>query len=354
MFIVDAHLDLAYNALRYGRDLLQPVAEIRQAESKKPGSEGMATVSFPTLRQGGVGLVFGTLFVGPAGHSLFKPGEPMVYSTPDEAHQLAQQQLDYYHRLADDVDYIRLVTDLTSLEEVLASHQDGQEPLLGIVPLMEGADPIRQPAEAELWYERGLRLVGPAWDDTRYSPGAWRSGGGLTKEGRHLLEMLAGLGIILDLTHMSEEASLQALDSYEGRIVASHSNARALVPSARQLGDLQIRRVAERDGVIGIVLCNSFLKGNHPRGGPKHEVTLEHVLAHVDYICQLVGDANHVGIGSDFDGGFGVNDIPAELNSSADLRLVGEALKTHGYSEADVANVMGGNWLTILRAALPG
>jgi membrane dipeptidase len=350
VFIVDAHLDLAYNAIRHKRNLLKPVAEIRKAEAGKPHPNGISLVSFPDLRKANVGLVFGTIFVMPAGGKFATAGDgPLAYHTAEQAHQLGQKQLDYYHRLADDVDYIQLVRDISELDEVIASYQEGQKRLVGIVPLMEGADPIREPAEAEMWYERGLRIIGPAWDDTRYSPGAWRAGGPLTKEGHQLLEVMASFGFILDLTHMSEEASLTCMDKYDGTIIATHSNARALVPSDRQLSDAQIKGIAERDGVIGIVLANGFLKADHPRGAPKEAVTLEHVVAHIDYICQVIGDASHIGLGSDFDGGFGVETVPAEINNVSDLPLIGKALRERGYSEEDVAGFMGQNWLRILR-----
>jgi membrane dipeptidase len=351
--IVDAHLDLAYNALQHNRNLVKPVAEVRRAERGNPTVErrGTAIVTLPELRAAGVGLVFGTLFASPAG-GRFTEEDEQVYRNPDEAYALGMAQLDYYHRLADEVDYVRLVGDVAGLDEVLASYQgDESGRLLGIVPLMEGADPIREPAEAELWYERGLRLIGLSWDDTRYSPGAWGEGGPLTREGRSLLESLAGLGYVMDLTHMAEVASMQVLDSYPGPVIASHSNARALVPMNRQLSDQQIRGIAERDGVIGIVLANAFLKEGIKRQSPKEAVTLAEVVAHVDHMCQLIGDADHVGIGSDFDGGFGIENIPAELKELTDLPLIGEALLARGYSQQDVAGIMGGNWLNLLRSA---
>lgn len=350
MFIVDAHLDLSYNAIRHNRDLLKSVAEIRQLEDGKPHPNGISLVSFPELRKEHVGLVFGTIFVSPAnGKFAFAEDGPLTYKTADQAHQLGQKQLDYYHRLADEVDYIRLVGSTADLDAVIASHQNGREPLVGVVPLMEGADPIREPAEVEMWYERGLRIIGLAWDDTRYAAGAWGAGGGLTKEGRRLLEAMANFGFILDLTHMSEEACLAALDHYDGTIIATHSNARALVPTERQLSDTQIRLIAERGGVIGTVLANAFLNAEFKRGGPKEEVTLAHVVAHIDHICQIVGDAKHVGLGTDFDGGFGVESVPAEIKNLSDLPLIGQALKEKGYNQQDVDGFMGQNWINMLR-----
>ena len=351
IFIVDAHLDLAYNALHNGRDLLIPVEELRQAEAAKPVEGGTAIVTFPELRKAGVGLVFGTIFAAPATSDFFNTGGPLVYKNADEAHRVGQEQLDYYHRLADEVDYIRLVGNQDDLDELLASHDGGQPSLVGIVPLMEGADPIRQPEEVELWYERGLRIIGLSWGDTRYSPGAWREGGGLTKDGWRLLETAADYNFILDLTHMSDEASLQVLDNYEGPIIASHSNARALVPTKRQLDDTQINRIAERNGVIGIAFANPFLKAGLSRTDPKESVTIEHILAHIDHICQNVGNADHVGIGTDFDGGFGVESIPAGMENPADFHLLTKALQEYGYDEDAITKIMGGNWLRLLGRA---
>ncbi|RMG89744.1 MAG: peptidase M19 [Chloroflexi bacterium] len=362
MFIVDAHLDIAYNALSYGRNPLLPLDQIR-AQEKPDFHRGTATVTIPELQKGNVGLVFGSLFVAPATPQAIAWNEQLMYHNPDEAHRYAMQQLDLYHRLADEHENICLVTTRTDLERVLSSHQKQAEeeekpekstPLLGIVPLMEGADPIRVPEELEAWYEYGLRIIGLAWDDTRYAAGAWRNhSAGITKEGYRLLEVMAELGVILDVTHMSETAVLQALDAYEGPIVATHCNPRALIPTPRHLTDLQIRRLAERDGVIGIVLYNVFLRPHHRKGEPKEHVTLDHIVAHIDHICQLLGDATHVGIGSDFDGGFGAEDIPAEMDSIADLKLIANRLQTLGYEPQHIANIMGENWIRILRNALP-
>ncbi len=361
MFIVDAHLDLAYNALGYGRNPRHPLDRIRAAETPDR-HRGQATVSFEAMQKGGVGLCFGTLFVSPAASKKAAFDTPLIYRNQQEAHKQAMTQLDYYHRLADEDERIRLVGSQADLDAVIASHaglpevrnlrEVGNAPLIGIVPLMEGADPIREPEEAEYWYERGLRLIGLAWDDTRYADGDWNACGSLTDDGRRLLEVMAEYNFILDLTHMSDKAIYEALDRYEGPIIASHSNARALVPGDRQLTDTQIRLIGERDGVMGTVLFNKFLRAGYAMGDPKQQVTLDHVIAHIDHVCQVLGDANHVGIGSDLDGGFGREDIPAEMDSIADLPLIAAKLRQRGYAEADVANIMGGSWLNLLRRVL--
>lgn len=355
MLIVDAHLDLAYGALRFDRDLRRPVQEIRAYEGNGSGSpEGIITVTIPQLLEGGVGLVFATLFAMPEfANKMLPNNRRLVYTNAEEAYRVAGEQLDYYRRLADELDRLRIVTDRQTLEEVLASHEDDEDamPLLGIVPLMEGADPVRHPAELEEWYERGLRIIGPAWLDTRYARGSG-SNDGFTKEGFELMQAMADLGFILDVTHMSDQATFEAFDRYEGHIIASHSNARALVPHPRHLSDDQIRRLAERDGVAGIVLFNKFLKAGYTRTDPKESVTLQHVVAHIDHICQLVGDAAHVGIGSDMDGGFGLNETPAELDSSADLPRLAPLLADRSYSSEDISAIMGLNWVQRLRRVL--
>jgi len=348
MFIVDAHLDIAHNALTKGRDPRLGVARIRANE---PSPKDIATVGLPEMRQAGVGLVFATLFVSPSSAPFDREPNEQTYDTPEQAHQLAMAQVDFYRRLVDEEEDLRLVTDRAGLDEVVRSHEDGERPLLGVVLLMEGADCIREPQEVELWYERGVRLIGPAWDDARYCAGAWRdSKQGLSKDGYALLEEMAGLGMILDLTHMSEVATFQSLDAYPGTIVATHANARAIVPQERQLSDRQIKLIGERDGVIGAVLANFFLLPGYVRN-QKESVPVAQLVAHIDHVCQVIGDARHAGIGSDLDGGFGRLDIPDPMDSIADMPLIAAGLREKGYAETDVAGIMGGNWVELLRRA---
>ena len=354
--IFDAHLDLAFSATGYNRDLRQPVAGLRHQERRlRPNPAGIATATLPALRAGGVGLVCATLFALPERYaSSMGASESVTYKDQQGAYRAAGQQLDYYKRLADEVDYIRLVTDLTSLDEVVASHQlpeDGSEParLLGLIPLMEGADPIQAPEELEEWYERGLRLIGPAWSNTRYAAGAWDGRAGFSKDGFALMEVMVDLGFILDITHLSEKASFEALERYGGTIVATHCNARALVPGERQLSDNQLRTLAERGGVCGIVLNNSFLRKGHRPGERRERVTLDHIVAHIDHICQVTGSADHAGIGSDLDGGFGLSDIPHGLDSAADFPLIATALASRGYNPSHIDQIMSDNWLRTLR-----
>jgi membrane dipeptidase len=264
-------------------------------------------------------------------------------------------QLDYYHRLADEDETIRLVGSLAKLAEVMDSFVEGERPFLGIVPLLKGADPIREPEELERWVERGLRIVGLAWDDTVYASGFRRSSRfGLAKAGHQLLEIMADFGFIADLSHLSEKASLEVLDSYPGTLIASHSNARDLVPdSDRHLSDTQIQLIGERGGVIGISPYNPLLQRGHRHGDPKHALTIDHVVAHIDHVCQMLGDATNVGLGTGLGGPFGAADLPTGIDSVADLPAIGAGLKVRGYEDEAVTAVLGQNWLRLLQRALP-
>ena len=351
MHIVDAHEDIAWNALALGRDVRRSALETRRLEQDTgvPQRNGLCMVGLPEWLSGGITLVCGTIFVSPA-----RRGSPEshTYATAEEAHALGQAQLDFYHRLTGECDQIALIGTCADLDGVLTSWES-ETPQVGIVPLMEGADPIREPAEAEQWFERGVRLVGLSWQTGSRYAGGNVAPGPLTDAGRELLAVMADLGLILDVSHLAEESLFEALDRFEGRMVASHANPRARVPGPRQLSDGMIRRLAERDGVIGIVPYNRFLRPGWAKGDPKNVVTVADVAAAVDHVCQVVGDAAHVGLGSDFDGGFGAESAPAEIDTVADLARFGPALAELGYGEEDIAAVLGGNWLRVLRAALP-
>lgn len=350
-FIVDAHLDLAYNA-RSGYDPRLPLDEARASRiGKQLAARGETpTVTLPALAEAGVGLVFGTLFVLPAGAPSDLAGE--IYSTAEEAHTSAWRQIDYYRSLEED-GLVRIVERRSDVQELIAakSAAKGNTPL-GLVLLMEGADPLREPAELERWTERGLRIVGPAWNATRYCGGTGMPGG-LTAAGRALMGELNRTGTALDTSHLAEESFWQALRLYRGPVIASHSNCRQYVPTDRQLSDDMIRAIIDRDGVIGVVLYNRFLNAEWNTGDRKSAIRLETLVRHIEHICELAHDTRHVGIGSDLDGGFGREGIPAELDSCVDLPLIGDVLARAGWRADEVAGVMGGNWVRWLGQALP-
>ena len=348
MLIIDAHLDIAANMLAIGRDYTASVAETRQREGQR--LEDIATVGLAEALTAEVGLVFGTLFVAPESGSNFSP---LIYRTPEEAQQQALAQLAAYHKLAMRPD-VMMVENQRDLSQLLAARAQGV-PMQGIVVLMEGADPILVPTDAAAWFVRGVRIVGPAWKQTRYSGGTGDPGP-LTALGRELMGAMQAAGLALDVSHMAEASFWQALDLFAGPVLASHANCRALVPNTRpdrHLSDAMLTALLERDAVIGTVLYNKFLQDYWTLDAGKAAVTLDTVVQHIDHICQLAGDARHVGIGSDLDGGFGVEGIPLEIDTIGDLPLIATALARHGYRSADIAAIMGGNWLRMLERVLP-
>ncbi|MFO7322177.1 MAG: membrane dipeptidase [Chloroflexota bacterium] len=356
MIVVDAHQDIAYNALNHGRDYLLASWDKRRLEAAGNGGAdaGLAMLGLPDALLGRVAVAFATIFVAPAS-SADGPWDEMTYTTPREAYRLASQQMDYYHRLADESERVTLIRTIADLDATLATWAEGTEledHRQGLVILMENADPIVEPAQFEEWYERGVRIVGPAWTGTRYCGGTGQPGP-LTPLGRELLDVMMSFNAILDLSHMAEEAFLESLDIYDGVIIASHSNPRRFRNTDRHLSDMMIRRLAERDGVIGVVLYNRFLSERWSRGDPKSSVPVSVVVDAIDYICQLTGSARHVGIGSDFDGGFGAESTPDGLDSELDLLGLAPLLAERGYSDDDIAAILSGNMLRKLREALP-
>ena len=358
--IVDAHADIAWNMLTYGRDYTRPAMETRRLEagSKIVEENDDCTIGWPDYQRGQVSILFSTLFASPARRKTNET-ETQVYKTFDEAYRLYRGQGQLYHQLADSHPdkfcIIRSTSDLSRHLEDWQTPKETGHPV-GLVFLIEGADCIRKPDELREWHELGVRLIGPAWVGTRYS-GGWKEPGPLTDEGRTLLKAMADFNFTLDLSHMDEQAALEALDLYRGPIVGTHANCLALMPGYdgnRQFSDRVISGIIERDGVVGLVPFNGYLVTSWKRGkNRREEVLLDVLAAHIDHICQLAGDSLHAGIGSDFDGGFGLQSIPHGMDTIADLQDLNPLLIARGYSETDVTNILGGNWLARLKRDLP-
>jgi membrane dipeptidase len=360
--ILDSHQDLAWNMLNYGRDYTRSAYETRRLEAgtMPPELNGDCTVGWPEYQRGQVAAIFATLFATPARKK--ETGDTILYTDPQTAHRRYREQIDVYRKLADsNPDKFRLIASVKELDSVIEHWSkpvpDEEGHPVGIIYLMEGADGIRSPHELAEWYDLGLRMIGLAWAGTRYAGGTSEPGP-LTEDGRKLLSAMMDYNFILDLSHMDEASAVESLDRYEGPVMATHSNCAALMKGAetnRHMPDHVIRGLIERDGVIGLIPLNSFLKVGWLRksGSRREEVSLDDYIAHIDHICQLAGNANHAGIGSDFDGGFGFQSIPHELDTIADLQMVASKLVERGYKEADAENILGGNWLRFLRKHLP-
>jgi len=379
MLIVDSHQDIAWNRLTFGRDITRSARETRRIEAGRNGAAhiGDALTGWPDYQQARIALVFATLFVTPA-HRVEHEWDNQYYINSDQAHYLYRAQMDYYQYLFENYpDYFRFIKTRSDLADVLKPWfiYDRNNPLtyagetldlprdydnlpdlpVGIVLLMEGAEGVRAPSELGEWWYLGVRLIGPAWACTRFCGGT-NEPGPLTKEGYALLDGMGERGFILDVSHMDKLAVLQSLDRFPGKIVATHANALSLLKdsnSNRHLSDRVIRGLIERDGVIGVVPKNDFLKEGWKRGYKRDLVSISDCVDHIDHICQLAGSAHHVAIGSDFDGGFGLQSVPPEIDTIADLQIVGNLLHTRGYYEDEISAIMGMNWISVLEECLP-
>ncbi|MEM1212425.1 MAG: membrane dipeptidase [Planctomycetota bacterium] len=364
--IFDGHLDLAYNALAYERDQTLTLDAIRQREANGvPDSRGTATVTLPTLQAGGVRLAVATLLARakpwiPANRPLNRAGD---WPSPDMAHAIARGQLAYY-QLLESRHQLRILRNTADLQAQL---QDPDAPI-GIIITLEGADAITTPNELHHWHALGLRTLSLAhFGRSHYAHGTpstdptnpHDTDGPLAPQTADLFAAMHELGMPLDLTHLSDTSLHQALDQFPGRVYASHSSCRALVPNnqhvhpMRMLTDDQIQAIADRDGVIGLPLFNAFLKPGYTESSPKDTVSLADFAAHARHIADLTGTHRYLALGSDLDGGFGSEHTPAELDSATDLHQLHHALMTAGFTDDEANDILAHNLTRFFTETLP-
>ncbi|CAL1518426.1 membrane dipeptidase [Chitinophaga sp. MM2321] len=354
MFTIDAHLDLSMNALEWNRDLQQSVMAIRNREAgmnDKP-DRAKGTVAFPELRKGNIGLVVATQiarFVAPDNKL---PG----WHSPEQAWAQTQGQLAWYKAMEDAGEMV-MIKDKAGLDKHLLLWNNGtpnDHKPIGYISSLEGADSLVTVQHLERAYNNGLRAVGPA----HYGPGRYANGtdatGHLNEQGRLLLKEMERLNIILDATHLCDDAFWDAMDLFNGHIWASHNNCRALVDHNRQFSDDMIKVLIEKGAVIGGALDAWMMVPGWIRGKSlpaEMNCTLDRMVDHMDHICQLAGNTLHIGIGSDLDGAYGREQSPADLDTIADLQTIPGLLTKRGYTATDIENIMHGNWVRFLRNA---
>jgi len=348
MPLFDAHLDLALNAVDWNRNLEESVSDMRAAEQgmTDPGRK-TNTVSFDELKKAGVRLCVSTLLAR---------REPNVehsfgWTTYETCYSMAHAHL-AWHRAMERRGLLRMIRSKGDLVRHVDRVKQGDGPL-GFILSMECGDAVLDPDQILEWHAAGLRAIGI----THY--GVNRYGGGtatdapLDKDAYPLLKNIEKLGMVLDLTHLSDKAFWQALEAFGGLVIGSHQNSRKWANWQRQWPDEQMQAVIERGGVIGAACDAIMLQEGWIKGKSRREVTLERVVDNIDHVCQLAGNARHAGIGSDLDGGYGCEQTPADVDTIADLRRIPELLDKRGYSSADVEAVMHGNWIRIFSEALP-
>ena len=353
--IVDAHLDLAMNALEWNRDLRQPLTEIRQREMhmKDKPDRGKGTVCLPDLRKGKIGLVVATQL------ARYTPPESSLagWNSPQQAWAMTQAQLVWYREMEALGEMVQ-ITNIDQLDAHLAlwnrdTTPDDEKPI-GYILSLEGADSLVDISYLHRAYDYGLRALGLShFGPGRYAPGT-KMEGPITPLGKELMKEMESLNLILDVTHLTDEGMQMALDSYQGPVWASHHNVRKLVPNQRQLTDEQIRQLIEREAVIGGMLdCWAMdIRFIDTVSDPwQLDIKLQNLADHWDHICQIAGNSNHVAIGSDLDGIFGTEQSPWDMNSISDLQKFEKILTVRGFTDEDVDNIFHDNWLRFIRKA---
>ena len=357
MLLLDAHLDLAMNAVEWNRDLSRPLDAIRSREAHKKDKpdRGRGTVCFDAMRRAGAGICVATQ-IARVEHDAYSP--VAGWASQAQAWAMTRAQRAWYEAM-EEAGEIRILRDRASMEAHVALWSaplpagPDRRPI-GCILSLEGADSLVTLGHLERSWNDGLRAVGPA----HYGPGVYAHGtsttGGFNPRGRDLLREMARLGVILDVTHLSDECLVEALDLFDGPLWASHHLCRALVPHQRQLPDDHLRLLAQRDAVVGLALDAWMVVPGWVRGQSTPESTgasLHHVANHADHIAQVTGSARHVGIGTDLDGAFGNEQTPREVQSIADVPRLADILLGRGWSMADVEGVFSGNFLRVLRRA---
>jgi membrane dipeptidase len=354
MLIIDAHLDLAMNAMEWNRDLRCSVFDIRKREAgltDKP-DRGKNTVALPELRKGNIGLVVATQIA-----RYVEPGNPLPgWHSPEQAWAQTQAQLAWYKAMEDKGEMI-MIKDLSSLKKHITVWSDDEPNTnkpVGYILSLEGADSLITLEHLETAYEYGLRAIGPA----HYGAGRYANGtdatGKMDANGLTLLKKMEKLNIILDATHLCDDAFWQAMDHFDGYIWASHNNCRSLVNHNRQFSDEMIKVLIEKGAVIGTALDAWMMVPGWKRNASTPEemhCNLEKIIDHIDHICQLAGNTDHIGIGTDLDGAFGKEQCPYDLETITDLQKLIPLLNKRGYNSDDIEKIMYRNWLRFLENA---
>jgi membrane dipeptidase len=337
--IIDAHIDLGWNLINAGYDYTQSAYTLRESTTTQ------VMVGLPELLAGRVALGVGTIYVMP-NRFVQSPYQIANYSTPDEAHGWGLAMIEAMETLVDSNSQFRMVSSQADLDAVLESWEQ-PVPQVGIMIAMEGADPITDPDELQMWWDRGVRMIGLSWGQTRYA-GSSSEPGPLTDLGAQLLAEMQRLNMMFDTAHLAEQAFWQALDIWQGPLVYTHGIPRYFLPTERALSDDQIRAIVERDGVVGIGVYSGFYQQHLSGALP----ALADMVNAIDYVCQISGSSAHAGIGSDADGGFDATEAVTGIDTVADLHYLTDALTQKGYTTNDIRAIMAGNWQRILYRVL--
>ena len=359
--IIDLHLDLAWDALYWNRDLTLTAYEVRKQETDEIAQvaddydTGSCTVTFPEMRQGSVGIMLSTIM---------SRTEPRYRKrrdgmrTQEQAIAMGRGHLEYYRAMVRRGE-IGSVMSLSDLDAAVAAWEKphAKTPIYHILS-MESADPIADPDDVEFWWESGLRVVGPAhFGHNTYIHGTF-SGGGLKAPAKDLYKAMREVGMVLDITHMADQAVWESFDLWDGPVMASHCVSRSIVPGQRHLTDDMISELVRRGGIIGLVFCQHFMNPEFEWSEEMLQVPqeakygMEGLLPHIEKISELAGGSlGNVAIGTDMDGGFGAELTPKGIDTIADLQDFSSVLRDTGIAHRDIDGILHENALQFFRQA---
>ncbi|MFH0848244.1 MAG: dipeptidase [archaeon] len=321
--VVDAHVDTLL-------EIMNPPARPEKLPTPRVFGErsSLGHVDLPRLIEGGVDLQVFAAYIQPE------------YKIERALHR-TMQLIDCFH------EELRKHSDkMTLLMKVSDAYEAEKQGKIAAMLSIEGGEAV----EADLGilrmlYKLGVRAMGLTWNErNQIADGAaeGRTGGGLSNFGVELIGEMNRLGMVVDVSHISDAGFFQVIETTRKPIIASHSNCRALCNNRRNLTDEMIKLLAENGGVMGMNFAPAFVDEQ------TDNATVERVLDHIDHVIHLVGD-DHVGLGSDFDG---ISSTPRGLEDVTKMPNITAGLVARGYNENQILKVLGGNFLRVFDKAI--
>jgi membrane dipeptidase len=367
VLIFDGDYPMAALAIQLRRDVTQPLDELRRRDRDH---ENIALASLPEMRKAGMAVAILKVV-----SDMQREGSTITgYNAPHRLYAVGKGQIAYYAML-ERMGELRIIRTRDDLREHMAQWEAAQDDEaaraklpVGAILGLEGADSVTEPDQLEEWWADGIRLVSIGhYGMSPYGGGTGvGTDVGLLDRGPDLLREMDRLGMLLDVTHTSDRSVREALAVFNGPLLATHSNVRALCKGERQLPDDLVQAVIDRDGVVGASMDTWMLwpEGapdwgtdnwpNNRKYFPRDAVTLNDLVDHMEYVNRMAGDALHSGIGGDTDGQGGRECAPADVDTIVDYHRIADILRARGRTEQDVENVMWRNWVRLFDRALPG
>ena len=343
--VFDGHNDVLLRLWHHARDGADPIAEFKDGISS-------GHIDAPRAKAGGLAGGLCAIYI-PSGDLVFAdPDRNGHYATPLAAPLERVPSLDIALEMA----AIALRLDRAGAWKLCRSTGEirdcMEKGIFAAVMHMEGCEAIDADLVAlETFYAAGLRSLGPVWSRNNVFahgvpfayPSSPDTGPGLTDAGFALVRECNRLGILIDLAHITEKGFWDVARTSDQPLVASHSNAHALTPVARNLTDRQLDAIKESRGIVGLNYATAMLREDARSDA---NTPIEAMVRHVDHLVSRLG-IDCVGLGSDFDGAT----IPEEISDAAGNQKLIAALRNVGYAEADLVKLCRENWLRILASA---